>query len=103
MLLRYASVLATYLSRTCAQLHVIGLRGLRANQELSDNTTLVAACYAGKRMTVHEWADCPCCHFPCRLAAFKQVIQAQQHCPMCNQAVSLDSIKLVKDPLGKPT
>ena len=57
--------------------------------------------YAGKRMTVKEWAECPSCHFPCRLAAFKQVIQAQQQCPMCDQTVSLDNIQLMKDPLSK--
>lgn len=57
--------------------------------------------YAGKRMVVNEWAQCPSCHFPCRLAAFKKVIQAQEQCPMCDQAVSLDSIQLLKDPPGK--
>lgn len=74
--------------------------GSCANQQLSDSDTLLLFLHAGKRMTVEDWAECPSCYFPCRLAAFKQVIQAQQHCPMCDQAVSLDSVKLLKDPLG---
>ena len=49
-------------------------------------------------MQLEDWSECPSCHFPCRLTAFKQVIQSQQQCVLCNQAVSVDDVKLVQTP-----
>ncbi|KAL0039283.1 hypothetical protein WJX79_001413 [Trebouxia sp. C0005] len=79
-----------------------GVAGPETEMDCIHCQNIIPFCIAsGKRMLSTDWAECPSCHFPCRLTAFKQVIEAQNQCPMCNQEVSLNSVQLVKDPIRK--
>ncbi|KAL0053124.1 hypothetical protein WJX82_001225 [Trebouxia sp. C0006] len=79
-----------------------GVAGPETEMDCIHCQNIIPFCIAsGKRMLSTDWAECPSCHFPCRLTAFKQVIEAQNQCPMCNQEVSLSSLQLVKDPIRK--
>ena len=52
-------------------------------------------------MVTSEWAECPSCHFPCRIQAFKSLVAAQGQCPMCNQEVATAGMQVLKSPMQK--
>lgn len=60
-------------------------------------------CYhhAGMRMPLADWAECPSCHFPCSGTQFVKILAVEQHCPMCNQQVAVDTVRRVADPLSQ--
>ncbi len=56
--------------------------------------------FAGKRMTLADWSDCPRCKFPCCARQFVRILATERRCPMCNEEVMVDGVKKVNDPIG---
>jgi hypothetical protein len=57
-------------------------------------------CPAGNRMTLQDWCECPSCHLPCSSQAFLAILAAEGRCPMCNDEVSMQEVRQMKDPLA---
>lgn len=47
-------------------------------------------------MTADGWAECSLCGFPARKSAIDEVLQVQNHCPMCQGSVQAGDFKSVR-------
>jgi hypothetical protein len=43
--------------------------------------------YAGKRMLLSHWCECPSCAFPANVVQFKRILHVEGRCPMCGDQV----------------
>ncbi|WIA17827.1 hypothetical protein OEZ85_009333 [Tetradesmus obliquus] len=69
-------------------------------QCISCQNTIPFDIATGNRMTLQDWCECPGCHLPCSSQAFLAILSAEGRCPMCNEAVSMQEVRQMKDPLA---
>ena len=53
------------------------------------------------RLTLADASECPACRFPCRGTALSGVVGRERVCPLCEQEVTVHSIRKVFDPLSQ--